>query len=45
MGSLDRYKGIGGADIARAMGVAAADRRQERVAIYHWRQMQDLLGR
>jgi len=44
MGSLDRYKGIRGEDIARAMG-AAAERRQERVAIYHWRQMQDLLGR
>jgi uncharacterized protein YbjT (DUF2867 family) len=44
MGSLDRYKGIRGEDIARAMG-AAAQRRQERVAIYHWRQMQDLLGR
>ena len=43
MGSLDRYKGIRGEDIARAMG-AAAQRRQERVAIYHWRQMQDLLG-
>ena len=45
MGSLDRYKGIHGADIARAMGRAAADRRPERVAIYHWRQMQDLLER
>ncbi len=44
MGSLDRYKGIRGADIDRAMA-AAAERRQERVAIYHWRQMQDLLGK
>jgi uncharacterized protein YbjT (DUF2867 family) len=43
MGALDRYKGIRGEEIARAMGRAAADRRQERVAIYHWRQMQDLL--
>ena len=43
MGSLDRYKGIRGEDIARAMG-AAAERRQERVSIYHWRQMHDLLG-
>lgn len=43
MGSLDRYKGILGADIARAMAAAAAGRRQEPVAIYHWRQMQDLL--
>ena len=43
MGSLDRYKGIHGADIARAMAAAAAGRRQEPVAIYHWRQMQDLL--
>jgi uncharacterized protein YbjT (DUF2867 family) len=40
-----RYKGISGADIAQAMGEAAAGRRQERVAIYHWREMQDLLGR
>ena len=44
LGSLDRYKGIRGEDLARAMG-AAADRRPERVAIYHWRQMQDLLER
>jgi uncharacterized protein YbjT (DUF2867 family) len=43
MGSWDRYKGIRGADIARAMG-AAADRQQERVAVYHWRQMRDLLA-
>jgi len=43
MGSLDRYKGIRGEDIARAMGVAA-ERRKERVAVYHWRQMHDLLG-
>ncbi|MDR3669780.1 MAG: NAD(P)H-binding protein [Holophaga sp.] len=44
MGPWDRYKGIRGADIARTMGQAAADRRPERVAIYHWRQMQELLG-
>ena len=44
-GPLNRYKGIPRADIARAMGEAAAGPQQERVTIHHWRQMQDLLGR
>lgn len=43
-GPLDRYKGLSGPAIARAM-VAAAVQPRERVAIYHWREMEGLIGR
>ncbi len=42
-GSLDRYRGISGPDIARAMA-AAAGLPGERVAVYHWREMRALLA-
>jgi uncharacterized protein YbjT (DUF2867 family) len=42
-GALDRYRGTSGPDIARAMA-AAAGLPGERVAVYHWREMQALLA-
>jgi len=42
-GGLSVYRGIKGSDVAKAM-VAAAGRPSERVKIYHWKEMQELLG-
>jgi uncharacterized protein YbjT (DUF2867 family) len=38
------YKGITGADIAKAM-IKSAKNETEKVKIYHWREMHDLLQR
>ena len=38
----DKYKGITGEDIAKAM-IKSAKNQTEKVKIYHWREMQDLL--
>jgi uncharacterized protein YbjT (DUF2867 family) len=43
VGPLDRYKGLSGPAIARAMAAAAAQP-GEKVAIYHWREMAGLIG-
>ena len=40
----DKYKGITGEDIAKAMIRSAKDQR-EKLKIYHWREMHDLLQR
>ncbi len=42
VGSLKRYKGMDGKDIAKAM-VLAAKRRSGKVKIYHWPEMRELL--
>lgn len=42
MWKLDKYKGITGADIAKAMISSAQDQTQK-LKIYHWREMHDLL--
>jgi uncharacterized protein YbjT (DUF2867 family) len=41
-GKLSKYRGIDGKDVARAMNNAAKDQR-EKVKIYHWKEMNDLL--
>jgi uncharacterized protein YbjT (DUF2867 family) len=41
---LDKYKGITGEDIARAM-IKSAKNQTEKLKIYHWREMYDLLGK
>lgn len=41
-GKLEKYKGIAGEDIAKAM-VKSARHQTEKVKIYHWREMHDLL--
>jgi uncharacterized protein YbjT (DUF2867 family) len=38
----DKYKGITGGDIAKAM-IKSAKNRREKLKIYHWKEMQDLL--
>jgi uncharacterized protein YbjT (DUF2867 family) len=38
-----RYRGIEGKDIARAMNNAAAGRQTEKVKVYHWKEMNELL--
>ncbi len=40
----DKYKGITGEDIAGAM-IKSAKNQTEKLKIYHWREMYDLLGR
>jgi uncharacterized protein YbjT (DUF2867 family) len=40
----DRYKGITGKDVARAM-MESAKNQTEKLKIYHWREMHDLLQR
>ena len=40
----DKYKGITGEDIAKAM-IKSAKNQTERLKIYHWREMHDLLQR
>jgi uncharacterized protein YbjT (DUF2867 family) len=42
IGRLDRYKGIKGEDVARAMNNAAKDLK-EKVRIYQWREMEELV--
>jgi uncharacterized protein YbjT (DUF2867 family) len=39
----DKYKGITGEDIAKAM-IASAKNQTEKVKIYHWKEMHDLLS-
>ena len=38
-----KYRGIEGKDIARAMNSAAAERQMEKVKVYHWKEMNELL--
>jgi hypothetical protein len=40
----DRYKGITGKDVARAM-MESAKNQTEKLKIYHWKEMHDLLQR
>jgi hypothetical protein len=40
----DKYKGITGEDIAKAM-IKSAKNQTEKLKIYHWRKMHDLLQR
>jgi uncharacterized protein YbjT (DUF2867 family) len=42
MGKADKYKGITAEDIAKAM-IKSAKNQTEKLKIYHWREMQDLL--
>lgn len=42
IGKLNKYKGMNGIDIARAM-VNAAKKQSEKLVIYHWKEMSDLL--
>ncbi len=42
MGKADRYKGITGEDIARAMKESATNQ-SEKLRIYHWKEMKELL--
>ena len=42
LGKSDKYKGITGEDIAKAMVRSATDQ-TEKLKIYHWREMHDLL--
>lgn len=42
IGRLDRYKGIKGEDVARAMNIAAKDQ-TAKVRIYQWKEMEELL--
>jgi uncharacterized protein YbjT (DUF2867 family) len=42
MGNLNRYKGIDGKDIAKAMNCAAKNQ-SEKLKIYHWHEMHALL--
>ena len=42
LGRLSRYRGISGKDIARAMNNAAKNQ-SNKVKIYHWKEMNDLL--
>jgi uncharacterized protein YbjT (DUF2867 family) len=44
LGSADRYKGLTGSAIARAM-VRSATRQSEKLRIYHWKEMKALLQR
>ena len=44
IGKTDKYRGITGADIAKAMIKSAKDQ-TEKLKIYHWREMHDLLQR
>lgn len=43
VGPLNRYRGIAGKDVAKAM-VNAARRPSEKIAIHHWQEMQALLS-
>ena len=43
LGKADRYGGMTGPEIARAMKNAAKNQ-SEQVRIYHWREMRDLLA-
>ena len=42
VGKLNRYKGINGKDVAKAM-MNAAENQSEKVKIYYWKEMNDLL--
>ena len=42
IGKLNKYKGMNGIDIARAM-VSAAKKQSGKLVIYHWKEMNDLL--
>jgi hypothetical protein len=44
VGKADRYKGISGEDIAKAMKNSAINQTQK-LKIYHWREMKDLVLR
>lgn len=44
IGSAEKYRGISRQDIARAMRIAA-ERQTEKVKVYQWREMRELLGR